>query len=496
MALTLQERRNIQGVGLAGFRKDYQEFIFIRFDDADAARTLIHRLAPRVASAWEVRTFNILFSEIRHRTDLEGVVEATWASLMISAKGLEKIGVDLSSLPNNEGASAFRAGMANRSQQIGDTRASDDPNSWELPFRPGQGVDALVLIASDSEEDLEDLVADVGEWVSAAGCSVAYQERGQTLPEPLTGHEHFGFKDGVSQPSVKEWDRAPTGDQPPAVALGEFVLGYPDETGSPTAVPDPWRDGSFAVYRRLRQDVTAFRKQAASEIPGADPTLSTEQLAAKMVGRWPSGTPVEVGSDTDPGSSGVTNSFKYKEDPYDDDEGQKTPRWGHIRKANPRDETRPDPDDSVQRHRMIRRGIPFGQPLPARATEDDSTERGIHFLAIVADLDRQFEFVQRKWMNDPNFPTGQAPATTTDPYNPPPPGTPADGPDPISGEHDAGAELTLHQASGVHPFAIGEEVIQVTAGEYFFVPSISALHQLGEGAGTGQAGTASETPMP
>jgi Dyp-type peroxidase family len=474
-ALTEEQEHNIQGIGLAGFRKDHQELIAIRFPDPDAGKRLIAKLVHSVASLWEVRRFNRLFSEIRQRTRQEGIVEASWRGLLLSAKGYSQLSADLTGLPDGESKTAFSAGMAERGQEIGDTRENDVATGWVEPFRPDSGVHAMVVLAADAEDDLDKAVDEVTELISATGCEKAWSERGATLPPPLKGHEHFGFKDGISQPAIADFDSEPSSDEPPAVAIGEFVLGYPDESGQASEVSDLWRDGSFVVFRRLKQDVAAFRAQVGTPVDGADPALSPEQLAAKEVGRWRNGSPIELSPDVDPGADGVTNAFVYGSDP----DGLNTPRFAHVRKANPRDEARPDIDDSVQRHRMIRRGIPFGDPLHRDATEDDGAERGLHFISVVADLDRQFEFVQRKWLNDANFPSGGAPAQPADPYQPPPQGTPSDGVDPIVGQHDPGAEDSLHQPSGVRTVILGGEIVRVTAGEYFFAPSITALRQLG-----------------
>jgi deferrochelatase/peroxidase EfeB len=131
-------------------------------------------------------------------------------------------------------------------------------------------------------------------------------------------------------------------------------------------------------------------------------------VGAKLMGRWASGAPLELNPDQDPGTAAVTNAFEYAAAPFGDDDGHVIPHFAHIRKANPRDETTPDPEsDNPQRHRMIRQGIPFGDPLPDGTTAGDSVERGLHFIAFVADPVRQFEFVESNWMNNPNFPNGQ-----------------------------------------------------------------------------------------
>src|SRR5690242_8272072 len=108
-AFTDDQLHDIQGLGIAGFRKDHHELIGVRFGDAKGGRRLTQRLEAQVASAWEVLTFNRLFSEIRHRTGRE-TIEATWTGFMISSHGYAALGVGLSGLPASEGTSAFAAG--------------------------------------------------------------------------------------------------------------------------------------------------------------------------------------------------------------------------------------------------------------------------------------------------------------------------------------------------------------------------------------------------
>jgi Dyp-type peroxidase family len=479
MSLTDTEAQNIQGIGIAGFRKDHQQLIFVKIDDPAGGRALLAELASRTANAWEVKQFNDLFGEIaaREREPLE-TIRATWIATLISASGYSKLGVNLQELPAGSGSDAFRAGMAARADSIGDTRANDAPTQWLEPFRPGNGVDLLIVAASDDPTQLGDVCEELHDRISAHHCTAVFDELGETLPADLRGHEHFGFKDGISQPAIDGWDAPPAAGEPAALPMGEFVLGYPDQAGQTTPVGDLWKDGSFAIFRRLRQDVFGFRQQADTNIPDANPQLSPAQLEAKLVGRWPSGAPVELSPNVD--SNDVTNAFDYDQD----GDGFNVPRFAHIRKANPRHEPRPDLDqDPTERHRMIRRGSPYGPPLDPAATADDGTDRGLHFISIVADPARQFEFVQANWMDNPNFPNGGAPAEPGGPYQPPQPGTPADGPDPVAGHFDNDAQDALNQQpSGFHPFGLIHEFVTLSGGEYFFIPSLPALKRLAEGA--------------
>src|ERR1700736_2241681 len=272
-AFTQDQLKNIQGAGIAGFKKDQQEFLFLRFGSEAAARSLLRQVAPRIASAWEVKTFNDVFSEIRRRRNQEDTVEATWVGLAISSAGYQKLQGNLENELAGPDDSAFKAGMAARASAIGDTRAKDAPTQWQSPFCPPSRVDALLIVASDSPDDLDETVKELGDLISATGCEVVVQYAGRTLAGDLRGHEHFGGKDGISQPSIAGYNEPPGPNQPGPVAAGEFVLGYPDGSGATSALGDLWRDGSFLVYRRLRQDVAGYRQQVAQGIPGANPPV-------------------------------------------------------------------------------------------------------------------------------------------------------------------------------------------------------------------------------
>ena len=478
-AFTDQQLHDIQGFGIAGFSKDHQESLFIHLSGAAQGKKLLAYLAPLVSNAWEVGTFNQVFSEVRRRTRRE-LVEATWVGCMISAAGFEVLGVSTTDLPPGEGSNAFLQGMASRSAKIGDTRPADIPTGWLPPFQAGSGIHLAVVVAADNVSELDELVADLSDQIAACDCEVLFQERGATLPPPLTGHEHFGFKDGISQPAVADYDPPPASSEPLSVPAGEFVLGFVDNTGTTQTAGPNWQNGSFVVFRRLTQDVAGFRAQAALPVPGADPALSPAQMAADMVGRWPSGAPLELNPTADPGEAWVTNAFQFNAN--GDASGQTCPVFAHIRKANPRDETTPGgAADDPGRHRMIRRGIPFGPPLPAEATADDGCERGLHFFSVVADLDRQFEFIQLNWLNSPNFPGGTSTPTQPSPYGPPTQGPP-NGPDPVVGEFDPATSCVLEQASGPKPFPLANEVVHVTGGEYFFLPALSVVVSIGNSA--------------
>jgi hypothetical protein len=54
------------------------------------------------------------------------------------------------------------------------------------------------------------------------------------------------------------------------------------------------------------------------------------------------------------------------------------------------------------RHRIIRRRVPYGPPLPAGVLDDDGVDQGLVFACFNASISRQFESVQLQWPNDGN----------------------------------------------------------------------------------------------
>ena len=211
-------------------------------------------------------------------------------------------------------------------------------------------------------------------------------------------HDHFGYRDRLSQPVIEGSGDEPTPGSGGPLKAGEFILGYPDEDGNVASQPEPEilrRNGSYAAYRRLEEHVGAFRDFLREH--GQTPE-EQELIAAKLMGRWRSGAPLVLAPEKDDPALGAdpqrNNDFNYKEsDPH----GYAVPLGSHIRRMNPRDTAA-----NMNRRRMIRRGATYGPHLPEGAPEDGQ-ERGIAAFVICGSLIRQFEFAQNVWANDKNF---------------------------------------------------------------------------------------------
>ena len=330
------------------------------------------------------------------------------------------------------------------------------------------------------------------------------------------GTEHFGFQDGVSQPGVRGYidgefvtPRELAEDNTPDCWLyglpgqllvwpGEFVFGHPAASADPllagaVALPGPrWsRNGSYLVFRRLRQDVNAFwsfvRDESARlrSLPGFE-DWDEDRLAAALVGRWKSGAPLVRAPRADNEALGrdrqANNSFGYAKDAESLQlkDGQTTGPWpeakadpvglvcplaSHIRKVNSREA----PNDlgasraSLDR-RILRRGIPFGAHLTDPTGEDPSNgDRGLLFLSYQTSIENQFEFLNTRWMGsrvNPRSPGGHDMVVGQN-------GHPGEGRRRVCVLFGSALQQTM--LSTVTDFVVP------TGGGYFFSPSISAL---------------------
>jgi Dyp-type peroxidase family len=444
----------------------------------------------QLSSAYDQLWINAAYKDVvvrQHRDPL--TVQSSGVNLALSFPGLNVLGADgLETFPQE-----FSSGMAARATTLGDVDDSA-PAQWTVPFANGTQVHAMVIVAADALNDLQQRSDTVKQLAQSSGVTLTGEQPGDVRPNPTTGHEHFGFKDGISQPGIAGLTKSSKDDEP--VAAGEFLIGYPDETGAisgaasnpvaptpgqpgygqPTPPPTPglppWtRNGSFLVYRRLRQNVQGFQAFLASEAPPLP--LSVDQLGVKLVGRWASGAPLEQipGQPTTPDPSTVDpsianphvlldqqiNNFGYAADP----DGQAVPRAAHIRKAYPRDQATPG-EKEADRHRILRRGIPYGSEFtpgePAYGqVVPDTQDRGLLFLCYQASILRGFEFIQTVWANVPAFPQA------------------GDGNDPIISQNNASGSFNLPP----HPTPLTlERWVTTTGGDYFFAPSISAIEHL------------------
>ncbi len=428
----------IQGNVTPGLRKSYQAFMLVRFTSREAAGAWLAALAPGVTSAREVRGFVARRRRYNASDEQIATWHTKWVNVALSWEGLAALGApDIDAFPDD-----FRQGLRQRAA----TQLNDEQiDRWEIGGTADTEAHALVILAADTPADLDAEIDRQRELARAHALTELTTYRGAELDGDLRGHEHFGYRDGISQP-----DKEPRGVAP---AWGEFVLGHANQAGELAPGPGWARNGSYAVFRRLRQDVAGFRGAVGTHAARIGRGLTPEQLGAKLVGRSTDGaklTESGAGLQT-PKWSGKDSTRVIASDFETDPAGERTPLFAHIRKSNPR-------DPEANYHRLIRRGIPYGPALAPGA--DDKQDRGLLFLAYQASLANQFEHVQRHWLNNAKFPAPQT------------------GRDPLVGQPGGANELVLALKGG-HPVTLTlGQFVTMTGGGYFFSPSIEALTQL------------------
>ena len=417
-------------------------------------------------------------------------------NMAFSFEGLSKLKIGKQTL--SEFPRAFRQGMntPHRARILGDVEDNSAEN-WRWGATGQNSPQAVLMLYANSKENLSKLLAvtacapdekhikEVADAIALLGNNIF----DKIMSTPLIDKkEHFGFRDGISQPKIAgiantQRDSHKGGN---ILAAGEFIFGYKDEydlipdTSRVHMIDDPHnylyvhadsnyrdfgRNGSYMVFRQLKQDVYAFWDFLRNKFPNkAERVL----IASKMLGRWPNGCPIKAGETKEPKMNGDIPPLDFSKDPH----GLGCPIASHVRRCNPRKSTflRENIDiTSSNTHRILRRGRNYGSPLTdSMQPEDflkhgqDDKERGLCFICFNTNIERQFEFVQQSWIINKKF------------------GALRNDPDPIIGVPDkkGKAQFTFPAEpvrKVVHDIP---QFVTTRGGGYFFMPGIRALNYL------------------
>lgn len=411
---------------------------FLSFDDPAGGRAWLSELVDKVQSAADAR--RTMDSNDR------------WITLAFTWNGLRALGVSedaLATFPDE-----FREGMVARADILGDTGANH-PDNW-VGGLAGDELHAIAILFARNDTEHRRCTALHADLVTrCSGVRVLSFLDLNATPPFNYAHDHFGFRDRLSQPVIEGSGEEPTPGSGGPLKAGEFILGYPDEDGVVPKLPQPEalsRNGSYMAYRRLREHVGLFRSYLAEQAATSD---EQELLAAKLMGRWRSGAPLALAPQRDNPELGAdalrNNDFDYRNmDPV----GYAVPLGSHIRRLNPRD-TAPN----MNRRRMIRRGATYGTQLPDGAP-DDGADRGIAAFIICASLIRQFEFAQNVWINDRNF---HELGNERDPF---------------CGTQDGTLEYKIPKRPIRKTLKGLPAFTTLTGGAYFFLPGLNGLRYL------------------
>jgi Dyp-type peroxidase family len=463
----------VQGNILRGYRKPLVRHLVLRIEDPVAARRWLldatsgdDTLAPQIT-----------------RAEWGDDRPTVCVNVGITHHGLRALGVpqaSLDSFPHE-----FVDGMASRSRKLGDTGPSD-PSTWKPEWQDPTSVHLMVTIHANADADR----ADTADRVLAAGSGRAFSELarldGAGFPDGIV---HFGYKDSISQPhfrGIRDPEDRP--DRQPLAEIGAALLGYKTPVENLRwEVPQPdvlGLNGSFNAFRVLEQRVEEFESfltdsadvilanPLADEVlpPGIEATWDPpvtrheamrELVAAKILGRWRNGVPLMLSPTTPTPNPPVgieqLNDYGYGDDP----DGTTCPIGSHMRRCNPRD-ARIVQRKTNHARRIIRRGIPYGEPFDPQ--HPDGEERGLLGQFICASLIVQFEAIQYDWMNlglqDPRL-TGTNDAV-------------------VGNNDELFSSFTLPVGRSSITLRGFPRFVHTRGGEYFFLPSIPALRHLGE----------------
>jgi Dyp-type peroxidase family len=497
--LETDDLKDIQGIVMSGYGDLHcASYLMLRVTEPAAARRWLGAIADQATNseppAQKVKAVNVA----------------------LTCRGLEKLGLDDKTLETF--SRPFTEGMTtvHRARILGDDE-ENAPKNWDWGGNNAEGkpdearaVHILLMIFAEKEELLNALLADKRSEFAQNGIE---EMRTLTAGRNDDSHEHFGFADGMGQPAIEGTFQVEKAAARNVLKTGEILLGYindydkpadspmvsaardpkpylapprvVDDTrvgpGGPTDVHDLGLNGTYLVFRQLAQNVARFRKFVDEATRGLDGQLdgtASDRLAAKFVGRWQNGAPLVL-SDTDDPALSLADDFGYRDN---DAHGFKCPIGSHVRRSNPRDTLGPDGPTALKtanRHRIMRRGRSYGH-RPKDARVPDTIDRGLLFLCLNSDIERQFEFVQQTWINNPVFGglngevdplignIDQTESPTVNPVH----GSPDNG-------HAKRDAIFTMQAdplrTRVHNL---ERFVTVKGGAYFFLPSIRALRYL------------------
>jgi Dyp-type peroxidase family len=464
-------------------------YVFFQINDAAAGRAFVAAVSQKVTTA------------VKWGEEIPKPQATT--NIAFTYQGLKQLGMPHQSLLSFP--AEFIEGMKHRQAILGDDGASA-PEHWDKIWQQSENIHIWVSINGQTPEAIIQRYDWLINTATENGITLLHGHQGDDgdnmpyqsakavhIGDQPSPYEHFGFMDGIGDPVFEGQGKQPEAavgrgrltlkGQWIPLRTGEFILGHIDEGGEYPAAPIPTelsRNGTFMVYRKLHQNVGTFNRyldEQAQHFAGGK-----ELLAAKMSGRWrQSGAPVTQTPDEDSEKAWrlrfaqADKAEKYRMliyfDYNEDIAGSKCPVNAHIRRINPRGALEfgvkgayARPTALVDRRRILRRGLPYGE---AKTADSDSGNHGVIFMVLNSSIRRQFEFVQQQWINYAND------------------SKQANDKDVLLGNHDATGRSTIaaEPDSGKPPYILNNipRFVETRGGEYFFIPSKTALALIAAG---------------
>ena len=387
---------DVQGNILRGHNARHASYLFFSIADAAQARHWLAQELPNPDSPWGGVASAAPWGE-----DEPPVL----TQVAFSHEGLAML------LPLEAGLEAFpkafKEGAEARAEANFD-RGDSRPDQWMFGSSTTGPVHVVLFLYTKADPPSEAYTKAVEalQTGAAKGLTYLFTHNGKALgTDPSASYEHFGFRDGISDPQISGQCPVAAPAFQPSASPGEFLLHKDFKSiyggSSLGEMPrDLASNGSFGVLRLMEQNKTLFFE--ATEKEARRLKTSPARLQAKLLGRWKEGEPLALVDDEPlalaPGKSpepaDTLNLFDYAPswefpDVENDHEGLHCPVGAHIRRANPRTAR-----VAGQRHsrRLLRRG------MPVQWRENNVDKVGLMGLFLCANIEQQFEFIQRQWL--------------------------------------------------------------------------------------------------
>ncbi|GAA5891069.1 hypothetical protein JCM6882_006409 [Rhodosporidiobolus microsporus] len=456
-----------QGDTVLGLQKRHEAFLFFHIEEVDDfKRALKQHLVHDLTSTADVVRFDEEIASHRAQHPGKLLDHVRGLNLAFSAMGLAKLGVHVAAtfLPDK----AFREGQQEDAfQHLGDPRGIGGLTTWKDAYK-GRHIDGVFLLTAPTKPALDHLFEKTLKHLSHS-ITLIKRKDGHVRPPPHAGHEHFGFRDGVTRPSIVGFNDA---HRPPGAAAcpaGTFFLQPTKEDGEEKR----WTEGgSFMVFRELQQKVPEFER-FCQEV-AREKEVEPEVIAARTVGRWKNGVPLALSPEMQQGELASDVRLRDGFDFSSDLTQEVCPYAAHVRKANPRKGTFPA-NLETDSYRILRSGIAYGSEVTPEERLSGKTEhdRGLFFVCYQSSIEAGFQHIQMNWLNNARFPFNNA-AKILEP-----------GQDLIAGQNPAQKGGT-RTAQGIKP---GDPLLPTNTvsappfvvprgGEYFFMPSIPGVKHL------------------
>ncbi len=326
----------------------------------------------------------------------------------LTRNGYHKLKLESSKIPKDPAFLRSTHNSITRNVLKDEILTEEDRKKWN------NKIDAMILLANNETNDLKMAKSIIEKELKGIG-TILFIEKGGKLKE---GREHFGFKDGLSQPEFFEYKKKQDNitkqeleNYFPTEKFGSNLkLVLVDEEKKYCCLEDSRRDeilanknsknrfGSYLVFRKIEQNIEEFKKRKEKSLSEVE----------KIIGRK-----LHDGKPLAPTTRESLENFDYKFDPH----GEDCPFRAHIRKVNPRQKIKAMPEELIssndpaldldselidsEKKRIVRRGIPYSSKNKNEKIEKN--ELGLLFMSFQASIVYQFEYIISKWCNNPNF---------------------------------------------------------------------------------------------